>query len=201
MASTQTLPPAILTLPKATIRPYHKTDAAALSTAANSSSVSRYLRDSFPRPYTLADAESWIALNSSDGGAPVYNWVIACPETGRPMGSIGLVPGKDVYARGYELGYWLGEGDWGKGVMGCVVPAFVRWVFEGMGGGEEDEDGRRRIERVWAGVFEANKGSQKVLEKSGFVFEGRARRAVVRDEVVMDELLYSVIRDDLKKWS
>ncbi|OHF03039.1 acetyltransferase [Colletotrichum orchidophilum] len=201
MASTQDLPAPILALTKATVRPYHPTDAAALAQAANSDAVARYLRYTFPRPYTLADAESWIALNSGAGGSPVHNWVIACPASGRPMGSIGLVPGKDVYARGYELGYWLGEEFWGKGVMGEVVPAFVRWVFEGMGRGEEEESDREggRVERVWAGMFAVNKGSQRVLEKSGFVLEGRLRRAVVKEGIVMDELLYSFIREDLNK--
>ncbi|KAJ0160644.1 putative N-acetyltransferase YoaA [Colletotrichum tanaceti] len=195
MASTQNLPVPILTLHRSIVRPYRPADAPSISRAADSAAVSAFLRDAFPRPYTLADAESWIALNQTP---PIRNWAIACPASGAVMGSIGLVPGRDVYSRGYELGYWLGEAFWGRGVMAELVPAFARWVFDGMGGaGESEEDGKEVVERLWAGVFSENAASRKLLEKSGFVCEGRLRRAVVRDGVVMDELVYSLIRADL----
>ncbi|TIC98784.1 putative N-acetyltransferase YoaA [Colletotrichum higginsianum] len=198
MASTQNLPAPILALQKSIVRPYHPADAPSISKAADSKAVSAFLRDSFPRPYTLSDAESWISLNQAP---PIRNWAIACPATGAVMGSIGLVPGRDVYSRGYELGYWLGEEFWGRGVMAELVPAFARWVLDGMGGagenGEEEEKKKEEVERLWAGVFSENAASRRLLEKSGFVFEGRLRRAVVRDGVVMDELVYSLIRADL----
>ncbi|KZL63802.1 gcn5-related n-acetyltransferase [Colletotrichum incanum] len=188
MAASQDLPAPILTLQKSVIRPYHPADAASLAQAANSRAVAAFLRNYFPHPYTLAEAESWISLNQTP---PLHNWVIACPTSGAVMGSIGVVPGKDVYSKGYELGYWLGEKYWGRGIMGELVPAFVRWVFDGMGGGAEE------VERVWAGVFSENAASQRLLEKSSFVFEGRLRRAVEKDGVFMDELVYSIIRADM----
>ncbi|KAK2015932.1 acetyltransferase [Colletotrichum eremochloae] len=189
MASSQNLPATILTLQKCLVRPYHPTDAPSLSRAANSKTVAAYLRNRFPHPYTLSDAEAWIDMNQAP---PILNWAIVRPSSGAVMGSIGLVAGQDVYSRGYELGYWIGEEFWGRGVMSELVPAFVRWVFAdmsvGSGGG---------VERVWAGVFSENAASRKVLEKSGFVFEGRLRRAVVKNGVCMDELVYSIIGSDL----
>ncbi|KAK2028358.1 acetyltransferase [Colletotrichum zoysiae] len=185
MASERDLPAPILTLEKCLVRPYHPSDAASLSRNANSKTVAAYMRNRFPHPYTLADADAWIAMNRA---APVLNWAIVCPASGAAVGGIGLVPGQDVYSRGYELGYWVGEEFWGRGVMGELVPAFVSWVFSGgVGGG---------VERVWAGVFSENAASRRVLEKSGFVFEGRLRRAVVKNGVCMDELVYSIIRAD-----
>ncbi|KAK2059602.1 acetyltransferase [Colletotrichum caudatum] len=188
MASEQGLPAPVLTLEKCLVRPYHPSDAASLSRNANSETVAAHMRNRFPHPYTLADADAWIAMNRAP---PVLNWAIVCPASGAAVGSIGLVPGQDVYSRGYELGYWIGEEFWGRGVMGELVPAFVGWVFSGgvAAGGVE-------VERVWAGVFSENAASRRVLEKSGFVFEGRLRRAVVKGGVCMDELVYSVIRTD-----
>ncbi|KAK2002110.1 acetyltransferase [Colletotrichum falcatum] len=193
MAPSQDLPAPILTLQKCVVRPYHPGDAAALARAADSKAVVAHLRNHFPHPYTLAHSEAWIAANLTP---PVLNWAVACPATGAAMGSVGLVPGRDVYSSSYELGYWIGEEYWGKGVMGELVPAFVRWVFAGMGAGAAAGGGGGG-ERVWASVMSENAASRRVLEKSGFVFEGRMRRAVVKNGVCMDELVYSVVRADL----
>ncbi|KAF6790699.1 gcn5-related n-acetyltransferase [Colletotrichum sojae] len=187
MASPSNIPTPILTLQKSVVRPYHPSDAPSLAQAANSKAVARFLRNTFPQPYTLAAAEGWIAMNQSP---PIRNWLITCPATGRAMGSIGLVPGKDVYVRSFELGYWIGEEFWGRGVMGELVPAFAAWVLDGLG--EE----KLEVERLWAGVFSENGASQRVLEKSGFQLEGRMRRAVVKDGVVMDDVIYSIVKGD-----
>lgn len=187
MSSPPDLPTPILTLKNSIVRPYHPSDAPSLAQAADSQAVARFLRNTFPQPYTLAAAEAWIAMNQA---APVRNWLIACPSTGRAMGSIGLVPGRDVYARSFELGYWIGEEFWGRGVMGELVPAFAVWVLKGLG------DEGVEVERLWAGVFSENAASQRVLERSGFRLEGRMRRAVVKDGVVMDDLIYSIVKGD-----
>ncbi|EFQ33911.1 acetyltransferase [Colletotrichum graminicola] len=189
MAPSQDLPAPILTLEKCLVRPYYLSDAPALARAADSKTVVTYLRNRFPHPYTLADSEGWIAMNQTP---PIFNWAIVCPTSGTAMGSIGLIPGEDVYSSSYELGYWIGEEFWGRGVMSELVPAFVSWVFSGMSVGSGG------VERVWAGVFSENAASQRVLEKSGFVFEGRLRRAIMKKGVCMDELRYSVVRTDLQ---
>ncbi|KAL0944877.1 gcn5-related n-acetyltransferase [Colletotrichum truncatum] len=190
MASSSELPSPILSLQKSIVRQYHASDAASLSQAANSKAVAAFLRNHFPQPYTLSDAEGWISINQT---SPLRNWAIICPTSGRTMGSIGVIPGKDVYSAGFELGYFLGEEFWGRGIMSELVPAFVKWVFGGMG--EE----KVRVERLWAGVFSENKASQGVLRKSGFQFEGRLRNAVIKDGVLMDEMVYSIIKNDLLK--
>ncbi|OLN81074.1 putative N-acetyltransferase YoaA [Colletotrichum chlorophyti] len=190
MSSSTELPTPILTLQKSIVRPYHPSDAPSLAEAANSKAVAKYLRNYFPHPYTLSDAESWIAMNQA---APFRNWVIISPVSGKAMGSIGVVPGRDVYSRGWELGYWLGEEFWGQRVMSELLLAFVDWVFAGMG--EE----KAEVERLWAGVFSENEASQRLLVKSGFVLEGRLRRAVLKDGVYMDDVMFSIVRTDLPK--
>ncbi|KAF4835128.1 putative N-acetyltransferase YoaA [Colletotrichum tropicale] len=188
MASPSNLPTPILTLSKSILRTYHPSDAPSVAKAANSKAVVIHLRNQFPHPYTLADAESWISMNQTP---PYRSWVIICPTSGRAMGSIGIIPGKDVYLRGYELGYWLGEEFWGQKIMSELVPAFVKWMFDGMG--EE----KAEVERLWAGVFSENKASQALLQKSGFQLEGRLRKAVFKNGVLMDEMVYAIVRDDL----
>ncbi|TEA18067.1 putative N-acetyltransferase YoaA [Colletotrichum sidae] len=187
MAPPTDLPQPILILEKSIVRPYHLSDAPSMSQAASSKEVAAYLRNRFPHPYTVADAESWINMNSTP---PIRNWSIVCPTSGRAIGSIGVSQGQDVYSKGYELGYWIGKEFWGQGVMSELVPALVKWVMNGMGEGVE-------VERVWAGAFSENKASQKLLEKSGFQLEGRLRNAVEKNGVVMDEMVYSVIKQDL----
>ncbi|KAK1984680.1 acetyltransferase [Colletotrichum cereale] len=192
-SSSQDLPAPTLTLQKCLVRPWHPADAPSLARGADSRAVAAFLRDRFPHPYTLADADGWIAMNLAP---PLLNWAIVCPTSGAVMGGIGLVPGQDVYSAGCELGYWIGEAFWGRGVMSELVPAFVRWVLAGGAGAGVGSGGGGVVERVWASVFAENAASRRVLEKSGFVFEGRLRRAVVKNGVCMDELVYSAIRTD-----
>jgi ribosomal-protein-alanine N-acetyltransferase len=84
-----------------------------------------------------------------------------------------------------EIGYFLGEEYWGRGIMSEILPAVGDWAFGYF-------DGEEGLERLWASIFPVNGASERVVKKSGFVFEGRMRRAAW----VMDELIYSVIRED-----
>jgi RimJ/RimL family protein N-acetyltransferase len=177
----------ILTLSKSIIRPYHPSDAPSLAAAANNLAVGLFLRNCFPNPYTLADAEWWIS--HCESSKPVYNWALVHPTTGEIMGGIGLRPGQDVHCRSAELGYWLAEGNWGKGIMSEAAGLFVSWCFEHF------ED----LVRIHADVFDGNEGSKRVLEKSGFLFEGRIRRAIWKNGVLRDALVHSVIREDWER--
>ena len=178
---------AILHLSKSTIRHLEPSDAAELTRIADNPAVGRFLRDRFPAPYTRADADWWIAHNQR--ARPVRSFAIADPRDGRIMGCVGLEPGADVHARGAELGYWLGEEYWGRGIVGEVVPAFARWAFARFAD----------LERIYVGVFAENTASVKVVERAGFVFEGRQRKAAFKSGRFMDVLGYSFIRDDLEE--
>lgn len=174
----------IVVLEKSIIRPYYPSDAEELARIANNPAVGRYLRDRFPSPYTIDDANFWINFNIN--ASPVYNFCIAHPEINKIMGSIGLLPGEDVFCRSAEIGYWLGEEYWGNGIIGKAVEGFVDWTYANF----------PHMERLHADIFEENKASIAVIERAGFLFEGRLRKAVYKNGKQMDALVYSFTRED-----
>ena len=174
----------IVVLEKSIIRPYHPSDAEELARIADNPAVGRYLRNRFPWPYTIDDANFWINFNIN--ASPVYNFCIAHPENNKIMGSIGLIPGEDVFCRSAEIGYWLGEEYWGKGIITEVVKGFVDWAYTNL----------PQMERLHADIFEDNKASIAVIRRAGFLFEGRLRKAVYKNGKQMDALVHSFIRED-----
>jgi [ribosomal protein S5]-alanine N-acetyltransferase len=188
-ASSTPIPTPILTLTNCLIRQYHPSDAESAAAAANNPNIVRYLRNTFPSPYTLADAESWINLCTSQP-APVTNYCLADPVTNVVIGGIGVTRQPDVHNRSWELGYWLAEECWGRGIMTEAVKAFTNWAFETWG---------EECQRVFSACFDRNKGSAIVLGKAGFVFEGRQRCSVWKDGVLMDSLEFAVVRRDWER--
>ena len=142
---------------------------------ANDDGVSRQLRDRFPHPYTMDDAQQFLAM-SRGGDAAIY----AIEVDAAVVGGIGLHPGHDVHRLSAELGYWIGRRYWGRGILSRIVPAFVPLVARELG-----------MKRVYAYVYETNPASARVLEKSGFELEGRLRRSVVKRGEVLDQLLFA----------
>lgn len=163
------------------IRSFRRKDAHALAVHANSYRVSKYLRDSFPHPYSSADAETWIRFVHSQDIET--NFALATEE--QVIGGIGIRLCPDVHRVGGEVGYWIGESFWGKGIATEALKAFTSFAFPQYG-----------IERIWAGVFEKNPASARVLEKAGYRYEGTHRRAVIKEGEVMDELIYAALAID-----
>ncbi len=162
------------------VRSHRADDAESLARYANNRNVSRNLRDAFPFPYTLADANEW--LEGTMGASPESDFAIASPT--ELIGGIGLTFGSDVYRRSAEIGYWLGEPFWGRGITTAAVIAVTDYAFA-----EHD------MVRVEAAVFESNPASARVLEKAGYVLEGRLRKSVTKDGQALDELMYARIRE------
>jgi len=163
-------------LERCTIRKWRMDDAPSLAKHANNRRVWLGLRDAFPHPYTIEDANRF--LQGSVAGAPRKNFCIEID--GVAVGGIGLRPGEDVHRHTAEFGYWLAEEFWGKGIMTEVVPAFVDYCFKEFS-----------LNRIYAEPFSNNPASARVLEKAGFVLEGRLRKNVVNDGKVVDSLLYA----------
>ena len=161
------------------IRSYRAGDKAALVAYADNRNVSRNLRDRFPYPYTPETADAWLKHVAAED--PERSFAIASAE--ELIGGIGVELGEDIHHRSAEIGFWLGEPFWGRGIVTAAVRAFTPWAFE-----------RFELLRIWAGVFESNPASARVLEKAGYVLEGRHRGAVVKDGSVLDELVYARIR-------
>ena len=168
-----------LRLERCTVRSWRPDDAASLVRHANNRNVWRNLRDRFPHPYTSADAEAWLRLMSET--VPETN--LAIDVGGAAVGGIGFTIQEDVYRRSAELGYWLGEEFWGRGITTEAVRAVTTHAFA-----------THDLCRLYAGVFEWNAASARVLEKAGFVCEGRLRRSVVKDGQIIDQFLYAITR-------
>lgn len=162
-----------------TLRPWRQGDEASLVSHANNRKVWLNLRDRFPHPYTLEDAREWI--RTAGPVTPVTSFAIEVD--GAAVGGIGFRLHGDVYRRVAEIGYWLGEAYWGRGIMSDAVRAVTAYAFA-----------RFDLRRVYAGVFESNAASARVLEKAGYVFEGRLRHAITKDGRTMDELMYAIVR-------
>ena len=85
---------------------------------ANNANVSRYLRDRFPYPYTMAHARGFLAGAVGEEGEPT-KFAIAVDD--EAVGGIGLIPGADIEQFSAEIGYWLGEPFWGRGIAPGAV--------------------------------------------------------------------------------
>lgn len=158
------------------IRPWRLDDAESLVRHANNRRVWIALRDLFPHPYTIENAHSF--LKSAVTSEPV---TLFCIEAdGVAVGGIGIRIGADVHRQTAELGYWLGEEVWGRGIMTEAVAAFTDFCFEEF-----------QLRRIYAEPFANNHASARVLEKTGFALEGRLKNNVVKDGKLLDSLLYA----------
>ncbi len=163
------------------LRPFRMSDKERLVELANNKNISINLRDGFPHPYNIDDAERFIknCINQN----PVLNFAIELD--GLYVGNIGLVMGKDVYRKSAEIGYFLGEPYWNMGIMSEAVNLMVDFGFENLD-----------IVRIHTGVFEYNMASQRVLEKCGFYKEAVFKRAVFKNRRIWDEVRYAKLKTE-----
>jgi ribosomal-protein-alanine N-acetyltransferase len=171
----------LVAAPNVVLRPWQPDDAEALAAIANDRSVWINLRDRFPHPYTLDDARSWIAFASGQADPLTHPAVVV---GGAVAGGMGLMPLDDVNRITVEIGYWLGRDFRGRGVATAAVRALTAYAFDVLG-----------FERVEAPIFAWNPASGRVLEKAGYVLEGRFRRRMIKDGRIDDELLYARVRE------
>jgi [ribosomal protein S5]-alanine N-acetyltransferase len=163
------------------IRSYRDTDAQSLARYANNRKVWLNLRDGFPHPYTPENARSFIEMVSRQN--PTTFFAIASPT--EAIGGIGISLNQDVHRLTAELGYWLGEPFWGKGIMTEAVTAFTSYCFE-----------QFNLLRIYAEPYAYNASSCRLLEKAGFALEGRLRCSVIKDGKIFDQLMFAKIKNN-----
>ena len=165
-----------LILKRCTIRPWRLDDANSLVRHANNRKVWIALRDIFPHPYTIQDAHTFLKSVVNSEPATLF-----CVEAnGAAVGGIGIRIGADVHRQTAELGYWLSEEFWRRGIMTEAVAAFTDFCFDNF-----------QLRRVYAEPFANNPASARVLEKAGFTLEGRLKNNVLKDRELLDSLLYA----------
>jgi ribosomal-protein-alanine N-acetyltransferase len=171
----------IIQLSNCTVRAYNKADAEALAQAANNPKIARWMQDTFPNPYTIEDAKSWVHIASAMSKPLDY---AICEPGGTAIGGVGLKARDNIHYRTMEIGYWLSEDYWHRGIASQVAAAFSNWAFENFD----------HVVRLEAEVYEGNLASCRVLEKAGFEFEGRQRAAVEKLGKILDTFTYVKIR-------
>lgn len=159
-------------------------DAQSIASAANNEKIAKNLRNAFPHPYTLEDAKWYITDCIEKADKNQYTRAIAV--NGKAVGSIGVFIGSDVYEKSGELGYWLAEEFWRKGIVSEAVQQICKEVFD-----------RFDIVRIYAEPFEHNAGSRGVLEKCGFTNEGTMRKGVCKNGEIFGYCMYSLLKEDI----
>ena len=163
------------------LKPLHEDDALVIAKLANNRKIWNNIRDAMPHPYKKEDADFFIGSKINED--PCLTFGILANEN--ICGMIGLEVQKDIYRKSAELGYWIGEPYWGKGIASEAVRLIVKYGFEEVG-----------IERIFAAAFEYNIGSMRVLEKNGFVKEGILRKAVYKNDAYLDEYRFAKLKSD-----
>lgn len=165
------------------LREWRMEDAQSIARYASNPAVAANLRDVFPSPYALQDAQDY--LRCCIEGDKTAERCLAIQVNGEAAGSIGVFVKDDVYRKSAELGYWLGEPFWGGGIMTGAVRQICSDAFS-----------RFDIARIYAEPFAANIGSRRVLEKAGFQLEGLLRNSVYKNGVLQDSCIYALLKED-----
>ncbi len=164
------------------IRRWKIEDAVDLATALNNNKIQDNLRDGLPYPYTEEDAQDYIiAMLQADKNA-TYAFAITVDD--RVIGSIGVFRKDNIHARTAEMGYYIAEPFWGKGLGTSAVKQTCEYIFT-----------HTDIIRIFAEPFAYNTISCRVLEKSGFICEGILRSNAVKNGQVIDMKMYSYIKE------
>jgi [ribosomal protein S5]-alanine N-acetyltransferase len=165
------------------VRPWQHSDGASLVVHANNINVAKSLRDRFPHPYTRKDAGDFLA-HAAASPDPSN---LAIDVGGDAVGGIGYVPGQDVERFSAEIGYWLGESFWGRGIATEALELVTAYAFEQL-----------NMLRLFALPFADNAASIRVLEKAGYRSEGLLRASSVKYGVPKDQLLYARVNEQWK---
>lgn len=165
------------------IRKWELSDAADLAAVISNKNIQDNLRDGLPYPYTEQDARDYITAMLS--AEEKYAFAFAIVIDGKVKGSIGAFRQGNIHSQTAELGYYIAEECWGKGMMTEAVKQVCDYVFD-----------RSDIIRIYAEPFAYNAASCRVLEKAGFQYEGTLRSNAVKNGRVIDMKMYSRLRNE-----
>jgi len=150
---------------------------------ANNEKISRNLRDGFPNPYTMTDAENFLERFTNQDPVTFFG----IEYISEYVGNISLVQGQDVYRKSAEIGYFIGEPYWNKGIVTTAVNLITEYGFNQLG-----------IVRIHTGVFEYNTASMRVLEKCGYSKDCVFKKSVIKQGKLWDEVRYSKINPEFE---
>lgn len=162
------------------LRPWSQNDLSSLVKFANNFEIAKFLTNQFPHPYTTDHGKAFIEMATQ---AKPYK-VMAIEVLGEAAGGIGIHPQADIQCKNAEMGYWLAQPYWGQGIITRAIGQMVEYGFKNWD-----------IDRIFARPFGTNFGSQRALEKAGFVLEGRFEKTLFKNGEYLDELIYAFRRE------
>ena len=168
---------------KCRIRKWKLSDAKDLAAALSNKKVQDNLRDGLPYPYTEQDGKEFISAMLSADENETFAFAITVDDM--VIGSIGIFRQGNIHRQTAELGYYIAEEYWGKGIMAEAVKQICEYVF-----------GNSDIIRIYAEPFAYNIASCRVLEKAGFQYEGTLRSNAVKNSKVIDMKMYSLLKEE-----
>lgn len=161
------------------VRSWRASDLSSLVRNANNRRIWINLRDRFPFPYTEDAGRQWLAFVTAANVESNF----AIEVDGAAVGGIGFIPGTDVERISAEVGYWLGEAHWGRGIATVALGGISEYAFEAFD-----------LHRLFALPFAENLASRRVLEKAGYRLEAILRMSAIKDGRILDQALYSRTR-------
>lgn len=165
------------------IRKWQLSDARDLASALSNTKIQDNLRDGLPYPYTEKDAVEYITAMLSADENETFAFAITIDD--KVIGSIGAFRQGNIHRRTAELGYYLAEDSWGKGIMTQAVKQICNYVFD-----------KSDVIRIYAEPFAYNTASCRVLEKAGFQYEGTLRKNAVKNGRVVDMKMYALLKTE-----
>ena len=165
------------------IRKRKLSDAKDLASVISNKKIQDNLRDGLPYPYTEQDATDYISAMLSEDENKTLAFAITIDN--KAIGSIGAFRQKNIHRHTAEIGYYIAEEYWGKGLMTEAVKQICSYIFD-----------KSNIVRIYAEPFSYNKASCRVLEKAGFLYEGTLRSNAIKNGKTIDMLMYSRLKTD-----
>lgn len=163
-----------------TIRKWKLSDAADLAAALSNKKIQDNLRDGLPYPYTKQDGEDFISAMLAADENDTFAFAITVED--KAVGSIGVFRQENIHRQTAEMGYYIAEAYWGRGIMTEAVRQTCEYVFA-----------KSDIMRLYAEPFAYNAASCRVLEKAGFQYEGTLRNNAVKNGRVLDMKMYALL--------
>jgi RimJ/RimL family protein N-acetyltransferase len=155
-----------------------------LVTFANNWNVAKNLTDRFPHPYTEADGRWFIDFAARSETENIF----AIEVEEQAVGGISIEPQTDIHKKNAELGYWLAESFWGRGIITTAIQTVIAFAFT-----------TYDINRIFARPFGTNHASHRVLEKNKFILEARFEKVLYKKGEYLDELIYALRKESWQK--
>jgi RimJ/RimL family protein N-acetyltransferase len=168
------------------LRPWAFSDAIQLALVADNKKIADNIRDGLPNPYSVKDAQHWLNLILPENNPPRF---FAVTTGNQVVGSIGIVTKSNIYRRNFEIGFFVSENFWGKGIATKAIKAVISYAFRNFD-----------IVRIYAESFSDNIGSRRALEKAGLKLEATLKKSIIKNEIIKDSCIYSILREDFKDY-